>query len=156
MMLFWVRGSCRWRVEKMNAFDTREKLATAIEAYLDGKIDNSVLDSILSEKDVQSDNTCMEIANEMMFFLSDFRRHKNEGKYRICEEVEHGIRRWVYLLRTGWEWPSGRKDSTLFGLRGLLDLLRSNLCTKSRLDGNLYWPLAGPKEWSDWKAKAAQ
>lgn len=140
----------------MDASHAREKLAAAIEAYLDGKIDNGTLDNTLSDKDVRSDNTCMEIAVEMSFFLSDFCYHKNEGKYKIGEEVEQAIRRWVYLLRTGWKWSPDRKDSTRFGLRGLLDLLRSNLCTKSRLDGNLYWPLAGPEEWSDWKRKAGQ
>ena len=93
----------------------------------------------------------MEIASEMMFFLSDFCYHKNDGKYRISEEIEQAIRRWVYLVRTGWEWSPGRKDSNRFGLRGLLDLLRTNLCTSSRLDGNLYWPLAGPEEWLDWR-----
>lgn len=140
----------------MDASHAREELATAIEACLDGKIDNVALDNTLSEEDIRSDKTCMEIAVEMTFFPSDFCRHKNEGKYRIGEEVEQAIRRWVYLLRTGWKWPLDRKDSTRFGLQGLLDLLRSNLCTKSRLDGNVYWPLAGRQEWLDWKSKTGQ
>ena len=127
--------------------DTRKRLAEAIEAYLDRRIDNSALDNVLCDEDVRNDITCMEIASEMEFFLSDFCYHKNDGKYKIGEEVEQAIRRWVYLLQSGWEWSLDRKDTTRFGLWGLIDLLRSNLCTRSRLDGNLYWPLSGYDEW---------
>ena len=97
----------------------------------------------------------MEIAEEMLFFLSDFCYHKNEGKHRIREEVERATRRWVYLLRSGWEWPPDRKDSTRLGLLGLFDLLRSNLCTRLRLDGNLHWPLGGQQEWLAWKRQVS-
>ena len=138
----------------MTPCNVREKVATAIEAYLDGKSDNSVLENALSEQDVRTDITCREIASEMSFFLSDFCYHHNAGEYGIDAEVEEAIRRWVYLLRTGWEWSPRRKDTTRFGLRGVFDLLRSNLVTRSRLAGNWYWPLAGPEEWTDWQRSA--
>ena len=95
----------------------------------------------------------MEIAGEMELFLSDFCYHKNEGKYRIRQEVDEAIRRWVYLLPSGWEWSPGRKDSTRFGLLGICDLLRSDFRIKS---GNLYWPLAGPQEWLAWKSRSVE
>lgn len=129
---------------------TREKLAEAIEAYVDGRIDNDALDKTLSDKDIRRDETCLEIAGEMELFLSDFCYHRNEGGYQISEEAEQAIRRWVYLLRSGWEWPPHREDLTQFGWLGLLALLRSNLCVKSRLAGNCYWPLSGPEEWLAW------
>ena len=134
----------------MTDVDARQRLADAIEAYLDRRIDNGILDNTLCDKEIMSSPTCLEIAGEMGFFLSDFCYHKNEEKHQVAEEVEQAIRRWVCLLRGGWEWPPNRKDATHFGLRGLFDLLRSNFCLKSRLGGNLYWPLSGRQEWDTW------
>jgi len=129
----------------------RERMADAIESYLSREITNNELDDVLCSLDVAKDRTCMELANEVQFFLSDFCHHKNEGKFQIDSEVELAFRRWIALLRSNWKWDKSRTDTTRLGFRGILDLLRSNLCTRSRLDGNLYWPLQDEWAWASLK-----
>ena len=134
--------------------DVREVAAKAIEEYLDGKIDNDKLADIIFTRQVQAEDTCREIALELSLYFSDFRQHTNAGKYRVPPKTERTIRRWVLLLRSDWRWPSSRRDSTPRGwLRFLLRLLRSNLCVKSRVAKNEYWPLDSELSWANVDAR---
>ena len=140
----------------MNPEQVRRSLADAIEEYLDGRITNEQLDVVIGSRDASKDRTCIEIGTEMQFFLSDFTYHRNEGKYHIENPVEQALRRWITLLRYGWLWNPERSDTTRFGLRGIIDLLRANLCIRSRLDGNLFWPLENEQEWNTFQQNLAE
>lgn len=127
----------------------REVAAKAVEDYLDGKIDNDELERAIFARQVQADATCREIALELSLYYSDFAHHKNQGKYHIPEEMERTIRRWVLLLRSDWQWPPGRKDSTpRRRWSALLAFFRANLCVRSRVAKNEYWPLDTELSWT--------
>lgn len=133
----------------------RESAASAIEDFLDAKIDNDELERAIFAPQVQADATCREIALELSLYYSDFAQHKNQGKYRIPDEMERTIRRWVLLLRSDWQWPPGRKDSTPCGRwNALLAFFRANFCVRSRVAKNEYWPLDTELSWTQLKGSS--
>jgi len=129
--------------------NARDILADALESYLERKTDNDELFRVLWDDAVCQEDTCWEISHEMDLFLSDFNRHKNEGRFRIPDDHEAAVRRWVSLLRSNWNWPAERSDSTPRGMMSaLLRLMRTRVFSKAgRLRGNIFWPLRSEDEW---------
>jgi hypothetical protein len=133
----------------MGNLDARTRLAKAMQAYLEQSIDNDDLFAILWSDLVCQDDTCWEIAHRMDLFLDEFNGHRNAGKYRIGKEGEQVVRRWIALLRTNWQWPTGRSDSTPRNTRSAIRALWRGLVAGKKVhqSENCNWPLTSEEEW---------
>jgi len=131
--------------------EARERLAGAIEDYLEERIDNFALDDHLTR--VQTEDTaCKEIAGELWFFYDDCSRHFNSGKWRIDENDEQSIRRWIQLLRspTDWIWEEWHTETPPSGsaCRSIVPK-RMNWKASAR-ERNRFWPWSDESDWRSW------
>lgn len=126
--------------------NARRVISTAIENYLDGRIDNFSLDNALCDT-LTDDVMCHEIAKELWFLYDDCSQHKNVGKRRINDDYEVSIRRWVTLLRSSsvWQWAVRHKPHGFFAK--LYSVFSSEY---PNLRGNAFWPWSSEQEWNAW------
>jgi len=137
--------------------NARNILAQGLSQYLDNEIDNLKLDECISN--IHTDDLLvLELRRQVWLLYDDFRRHRNEGKWKLPENIENGVRRWVQLLRSDTEWTAIKGDDEEPAhsvpnrlMRSLLKLLQ--LCW--RLDAafvvNEFWPFRDCEEYRAWE-----
>lgn len=123
--------------------NARQKLATAIEDYLDERISNFDLDDEMVALNT-TDTTVLEIRNEISRYLSDFTEHTYE-RMRLLPSFESGVRRWIMFLRSSRAWPLGVQKTSL--MTRLLSVFQESETTA--FSENPYWPLANEAEWDE-------
>ena len=126
--------------------EQRIKIATAIQSYLDDKIDNFKLDDILSSIESE-DLACVEIALEMSRFYDDFYSHLHSDR-PLRPAYETGVRRWIRFLNSSSEWPLKHRFSANLGTK-ILQIAVSALKRKERtqFSVNPFWPFENEEAW---------
>jgi hypothetical protein len=122
--------------------DYRPRLADAIEAYLQNRIDNFELDAVLFAR-MTNDLACIESAHEMSRFLDDYKRHRYTDR-KLSPVYERGVERWIAFLRTPIEWPLAARPKMDF-FKALASVFQRNETTA--FTNNPYWTFAGEAEW---------
>ena len=129
----------------------RDKMADAIESFIDAKIDNLEFGEIICEchRDTFEDR-CKEMNEELDSFYGDGSRYRNVGRERFEPQLESILRRWVTLLRSNVEWPCDpkkQKESWLWSF--LHRLFFGEKIRMVREDGtaNEWWPFESKEEW---------
>ena len=135
----------------MNQLDrhSRDSLCTAIEDYLSRRIDNHELERRMFAIQT-NDPACKEIAREMCFFSSEFRRHTNTGSARITFDVSTIIDRWLAFLRSDAEWPvEVRPPGSKFKrFTGAIKALLTDKPDVPQFRINEFWPFESQDGWS--------
>lgn len=127
----------------------RDRLADAIESFLDCKIDSFDLSDVMDEMRLPgSDLACRQIALHMFFFYSDTKRHFNNNKYRMFEKYEHAIRRWIVFLRSNSEWVLKPRPEPVGFIARTRDFFAIKV--KNHLYENLFWPFASEQDYKHW------
>ena len=125
----------------------RLRLAGAIEAYLDGSIDNWELDDVAFKKNTE-DLLCAEIRDQLWLTYDDIKRYRNVGEREFTVEVEVMLRRWVVLLRTEIEWSNiVGPQSTSMWARFHARFIYPRTAPKCKFGSNPYWPLKDAAAW---------
>jgi hypothetical protein len=127
---------------------SRDALATAIEDYLLRQIDNGNLERRMFALRT-SDSACLEIARQMTFFSSEYRRHMNDGSAQISVHDSTIIERWLAFLRSEMEWPIAKEvcSPMVQRLYRWIAVLFARQPNVPQFRVNEYWPLRCREEW---------
>ena len=126
-------------------------MATAIEDYLENRIDNYALDDALTKLKETEDHACRAIAKEMWFHYDDCSRHRNEGKWKVSTSIEQAAERWFVLLHSDceWNWTDKQEVPPVRGFRGLLRWFKK-VTQGPVLPANEFWPWSSEQDWLRW------
>ena len=134
----------------------RNTLALSVSQYLDKQIDNLELDERIFRIDTD-DPLVLEIRGQVWLLYDDFRRHRNEGKWKLPQSVENSVRRWVELLRSDTAWTAIKGDyeqpahSVLNRLmRSIVKLLQLCWRTDAAFVVNEFWPFKDCEQYRMW------
>ena len=112
----------------MNRND-RNLLAENLRHYLSGTITNfefmDRIDPIYSTKD----KGARAIEQEFWFCYDEFTEHKNSGKYKLSEETENHIKRFILFLKSDneYEWKDPKFPNPI---NWVLNLLKFKIYSK--------------------------
>jgi hypothetical protein len=130
--------------------DARIQINCTIPQYLNCEIDNQELDELISQRPT-NDRLCNEIIDQVWLLYDDFKRHRNEGKWKIPSEVEVTIRRWIRLLESDVEWDEIRPKTKTSVSRTFLHFILKlkNLFHRpyAEIVLNKFWPFADEQQW---------
>ncbi len=127
----------------------RNRLAGAIDKYLNNEITNQELDKVVSSNRT-NDKLCHEINSETWHFYDDINNQfLHECSSELTTSEVQVLRRWVSILATKISWKelmnlsSENKSATIF------QLIISQFSRTQRRSSNIYWPCENYQHWCE-------
>lgn len=125
--------------------NVRQRLADAIELYLDGKFTNAHLEDVVFEI-WGVENVSTNIANVILLFSSDLVTRRNTGRNQIPNKFVERIRKWIVLLQSNCNWPVSARDI----LTG-----DSSDSIYEQFAENINWPFQSRDDWNKYTKEMA-